>query len=189
MPKPLKRRTRVRLSLMNETETDVIAASGGKLGRAGKGPRVATGVMLCLTVGAAAAIFVLTSQDVDTTSAESSWMNDLLIRLFGDIPGLYDPETGLWLGLSVRQWAHTAEFLMLGTFVSLSVSLLRKGGPLGSSIGIAAAVCAACSIADQMHKLFVPGRHFDGVDLGMDALGYGTAIAVVFIVVALLRRR
>jgi len=156
---------------------------------ANRGSRVASGVTLCLAAGAAAAIFVLTSQDPDTTGAESTWMNDLLIRLFGDIPGLYDPQTGLWIGLSVRQWAHTAEFLVLGTFVSLSVALLRKGGPIGSSIGIAAAVCAACSIADQMHKLFVPGRHFDALDLGMDALGYASAIAVVFIVVALLRRR
>lgn len=43
----------------------------------------------------------------------------------------------------------------------------------------AVAFCALCSLADQTHKLFVPGRHFDLIDLGFDAAGYLVARALV----------
>ena len=41
--------------------------------------------------------------------------------------------------------------------------------------------CAAVSFADQYHKLYVPGRHFDRLDLLLDASGYIPAITCVFI--------
>ena len=50
-------------------------------------------------------------------------------------------------------------------------------------------ICAACSLFDQCHKLFVPGRHFDYVDLFMDAFGYGCAIVFVLLVTAIVRHR
>ena len=37
---------------------------------------------------------------------------------------------------------------------------------------------------DQVHKIFVPGRHFDMIDLGFDAAGYITAMLLVLLIVA-----
>lgn len=47
---------------------------------------------------------------------------------------------------------------------------------------LTAVSCAAVSFADQYHKLYVPGRHFDKLDLLLDASGYIPAITCVFIV-------
>ena len=47
--------------------------------------------------------------------------------------------------------------------------------------------CAACSVGDQVHKIFVPGRHFDVIDLGFDAAGYVIAMLLVLLTAALVR--
>ena len=136
----------------------------------------------------AVAIFALTAQPPERTSAESGFVNDLLVSLFGDVPGLYDPQTELWLGIHVRHWAHTVEFGALGLFVAISALLVLRGRPAALAGACSLAICAVCSLVDQCHKLFVPGRHFDWFDLVMDALGYCTSIAIVLVIVAVVRR-
>ena len=115
-------------------------------------------------------------------------MSDFLVSVFGGIPFLYDPETDLWLGINIRHWAHTAEFFALGVFVATSAYFALKPRLLPAG-GVALVICAACSLFDQCHKLFVPGRHFDGFDLLMDALGYGLAILTVLLIVRLWAHR
>ena len=141
-----------------------------------------------LAVAVAAAIFVMTEQSPEVTTAESGRVNVLLIRLFGGT-GLYNPETGLWLGIGIRHWAHAVEFGALGLCVALAVWQWLKLGPIRKlslwTAGISLAVSAAYSLFDQCHKLFVPGRHFDGFDLVMDALGYIPAVLIVIAVSAL----
>ncbi|MCI7409206.1 MAG: hypothetical protein MSS58_03750 [Collinsella sp.] len=39
-----------------------------------------------------------------------------------------------------------------------------------------------------MHKIFVPGRHFDMIDLGFDAAGYVVAMLLVLLAAALVQR-
>lgn len=140
-----------------------------------------------LAVAVAVAIFVLTEQPPDVTSSESDFVNRLLADLFGDTP-LYDPQTELWLGIGIRHWAHAAEFWLLGMFVSLAAYCALRPRLLAPGV-LSLIVCAACSLIDQCHKLFVPGRHFDCFDLVMDALGYCVAILMVLLVAKLLERR
>ena len=140
-----------------------------------------------LSVATAIAIYVLTEQAPNVTSTESSAVNDFLVGLFGGIPFLYDPSSDLWLGIGIRHWAHVAEFGVLGVFVALSAWFAMKPRLVRAG-GVSLAICAACSLLDQCHKLFVPGRHFDGFDLAMDALGYCVAIAVVLAVGKLAQR-
>ena len=141
-----------------------------------------------LAVAVAAAIFVMTEQSPEVTTAESGRVNELLIRLFGGT-GWYDPETGLWLGIGIRHWAHSVEFGMLGLCVALAMRqwlrLRPARRPLLRTAGLSLAICAAYSLFDQCHKLFVPGRHFDAFDLVMDALGYIPAVLIVIAVSAL----
>jgi len=97
-------------------------------------------------------------------------------------------------GLSVRQQAHVVEFALMGGVVALNVLAWMSGwahrrSPRGHiriwrtwlmyALGVMA--CAAVSFADQYHKLFVPARHFDKLDLLLDASGYIPAITCVFI--------
>lgn len=97
-------------------------------------------------------------------------------------------------GLSVRQQAHVVEFALMGGVVALNVLAWMSGwahrrSPRGHIriwrtwlmyvLGVMA--CAAVSFADQYHKLFVPARHFDKLDLFLDASGYIPAITCVFV--------
>lgn len=150
--------------------------------------RIAALSFTALAVLVAVVIFILTAQSPAVTSAESGWANEFLLRFFGNT-SLYDPATGLWLGISIRHWAHTAEFGALGLTVALAVrqwlKLRPARRPLLRTAALSLAICAAYSLFDQSHKLFVPGRHWDTFDLAMDALGYVLAIIIVVAITAI----
>lgn len=97
-------------------------------------------------------------------------------------------------GLSVRQQAHVVEFALMGGVIALNVLAWMSGwahrrSPRGHiriwrtwlMYALASLACAVTSFADQYHKLYVPGRHFDRLDLLLDASGYIPAITCVFV--------
>ena len=95
----------------------------------------------------------------------------------------------LWMGANIRRVAHTVEFFFVGLFASLVAVCLDKRVPITRLRCVPVlAFCAVCSVGDQVHKIFVPGRHFDVIDLGFDAAGYVTAMLLVLLVAALARR-
>ena len=94
----------------------------------------------------------------------------------------------MWVGTNVRRVAHTVEFFFVGLFASVVVVCLsRRPWSVCSRCLPVLLFCAACSIGDQVHKIFVPGRHFDVIDLGFDAAGYVTAMLLVLLAAALVR--
>lgn len=91
----------------------------------------------------------------------------------------------LWMGANIRRVAHTVEFFFVGLFASLVAVCLDKRVSLTRLWCVSVlAFCAVCSVGDQVHKIFVPGRHFDMIDLGFDAAGYVTAMLLVLLVSA-----
>ena len=91
----------------------------------------------------------------------------------------------LWMGANIRRVAHTVEFFFVGLFASTTVACLGECLPCARfRYALAALFCAVCSVGDQVHKIFVPGRHFDMIDLGFDAAGYVTAMLLVLLVSA-----
>lgn len=151
-------------------------------------------------------IFALTVQ----TPAETSSLSWNLEEKLSPVDAMLAADASLWeiLGTSmkavirkiaskffivagIRKWAHTVEFFLLGSCLSLAVALwvprrmelaARHTGvrAMVSRIPVALGLCVFCSLFDQVHKLFVPGREFDAGDLVFDALGYGLAILMVF---------
>lgn len=94
----------------------------------------------------------------------------------------------LWMGANIRRVAHTVEFFFVGLFASLvAVCLDKRVSPTRLRRVSVLAFCAVCSVGDQVHKIFVPGRHFDMIDLGFDAAGYVTAMLLVLLAAALAR--
>ena len=123
-------------------------------------------------------IYALTEQSASSTVSLSETINQVLAKLIGWVPGLYDEASRTWLGTDIRHWAHTVEFAALGTCVAKGASGIARG--TGSSgVAESLAVCAMLSFFDQCHKTRVPFRHFDSSDLVMDALGYVPAVALV----------
>lgn len=94
----------------------------------------------------------------------------------------------LWMGANIRRVAHTVEFFFVGLFASATAACLGECPPCARFRYVLALLfCAVCSVGDQVHKIFVPGRHFDVIDLGFDAAGYVTAMLLVLLVAAWVR--
>ena len=95
----------------------------------------------------------------------------------------------LWMGGNIRRVAHTVEFFFVGLFASLAVVCLDKRvSPTRLWRVSVLAFCVVCSVGDQVHKIFVPGRHFDVADLGFDAAGYIAAMLLVLLTAVLVQR-
>lgn len=119
-----------------------------------------------------------------------TWMEECDIRClvtFADGSSSYSDEVHIEFrdvmreGKSFRRFAHIIEFGAVGLFAALSALLLL--GDRFSLHQLAACCLVFCmlnSLLDQLHKLFVPGREFDVIDLGLDAIGYTLAISLIF---------
>ncbi len=95
----------------------------------------------------------------------------------------------MWMGANIRRVAHTVEFFFVGLFASATVACLGECLPCARFRYVFALLfCAVCSVGDQVHKIFVPGRHFDMIDLGFDAAGYVVAMLLVLLAAALVQR-
>lgn len=91
----------------------------------------------------------------------------------------------MWVGTNVRRVAHAVEFFFVGLFASVIVACFsRRPWSVCSRCVPVLLFCAACSVGDQVHKIFVPGRHFDIIDLGFDAAGYVTAMLLILLIAA-----
>lgn len=91
--------------------------------------------------------------------------------------------TGLAFGQAAwvaRKVVHTFEFFPVGFFLGLTAVVWRGAqhadsvrGNRHTRVPIAVIVlCFLCSLGDQVHKMFVPGREFDALDMCFDAVGY-----------------
>ena len=99
----------------------------------------------------------------------------------------------MWMATNIRRVAHTVEFFFVGLFSAVTAACLGER-ILCTRLRclLVLLFCVVCSVGDQVHKIFVPGRHFDVADLGFDAAGYIVAMLLVLLVamlVASLARR
>lgn len=170
-------------------------------------------ISVVLLVVTLASIWILTEQNVEQTSSLSESTARAVEGRAADV----QPETAgetqagdaagdadsaatvahpdplapvrLWMGANIRRVAHTVEFFFVGLFASLAVVCLDKRvSPTRLWRVSVLAFCVVCSVGDQVHKIFVPGRHFDVVDLGFDAAGYIAAMLLVLLAAVLVQR-
>lgn len=152
---------------------------------------------LCL-IGAAisfAVTFALTEQTPEETTALSGGVEASIVSAtVGGVGVANAASDGSAAGVAaallsfadIRAWAHVPEFFLQGFFLFGAAALWphavdidgEEAGRKGR-YGIALLACVACSLFDQVHKVFVPGREFDARDLLFDALGYLLALAAV----------
>lgn len=67
-----------------------------------------------------------------------------------------------------REVMHSIEYLILGILV---INALNKTKHLNTTF-ISLMICFIYSVTDEIHQLFVIGRTFEYLDLGMDLIGY-----------------
>ena len=170
-------------------------------------------ISVVLLVVTLASIWILTEQNVEQTSslsestaravegraadvrsdaAQESQAGDAVEGADSTTASVHpDPlaPVRLWMGANIRRVAHIVEFFFVGLFASLvAVCLDKRVSPTRLRCVSVLAFCAVCSVGDQVHKIFVPGRHFDVVDLGFDAAGYIAAMLLVLLATVLVQR-
>lgn len=138
-----------------------------------------------------AAIWCLTAQHAEGSAALSGSVARVLARWQAEVSGADVPGAGVVaqaLAFAVahtRKLAHTAEFFAVG--LAVGATLLAWSSPARRMWRLAVAgvvVCAAASVADQTHKIFVPVRHFDVTDFPYDVAGWGLGLLLTLGVAA-----
>lgn len=143
-------------------------------------------VSLILTAGVFLLVSYLTQQSVGQTLSTQERAVLLFPYAF---PQHYHNRLWLYLQLnSPRRLAHIYEFGFLGLFATLTALTApwpRRGSAhlslnrVGVRLVGAVVFCSAVSLLDQVHKIFVNSRHFDVLDLRLDAIGYVSAALAV----------
>ena len=130
--------------------------------------------------------------DVRSDAAQESQAGDAAEGADSTIATVHpDPlaPVRLWMGANIRRVAHTVEFFFVGLFASAAMACLGERLPCARFRYVFVLLfCIVCSVGDQVHKIFVPGRHFDVIDLGFDAAGYVTAMLLVLLAAVLVQR-
>lgn len=124
---------------------------------------IASSILLAAVL---AAIWLLTVQTPrDTTALSAPWAQ-ALSSAFGWSLGFAS-----WVA---RKVVHTVEFFPVGLLMALTAYNLPHAQRCSRTKVLAAVIviCFACSLGDQVHKMFVPGREFDALDMCFDAVGY-----------------
>ena len=149
-----------------------------------------------LTVMAIAGVSYLTGQ----TGSETLSTQARVVAMF---PFAFQQHHHNWIWLhlglnSPRRLAHVYEFGFLGacaTLAMLTNPWPRRGRShlsyrrVSVRMLLSVALCAAMSFMDQVHKIFVQYRHFDVLDLRLDAIGYVGMALVVSVLYLLVTRR
>lgn len=130
---------------------------------------VSIGISISIFIG----IWIFTTQSVqDTVAVTKMCLNIAFIVKLLAFVNTHKLFFGMSLG--IRQWAHVVEFFAFG----MSVAIVSK--QCHKSVLFALCICVLCSLFDQTHKLFVPGREFTMFDLVLDCAGYCSAIGIVY---------
>ncbi len=118
-----------------------------------------------------AAIIFLTMQSVPDTVGMSEWFRQRLLALC-DRAGFESIKGWVESPINVRRLGHVIEFFALGLVAAIASKKTWRAWIL----------CICISLCDQILKMYVPGRHFDIVDLGFDAAGYAIGICLVWVI-------
>lgn len=135
-------------------------------------------------------ISILTSQTVEETVS----LTDVAVT---SAKGLFPKSNGqnivgmIWMALGLnnpRRLAHLNEYSLLALCVCSACITAGKRELSCVTVAlrciIALALTGFYSFLDQVHKVFVPGREFDVLDLRVDAVRYIMVFIAIFIISA-----
>lgn len=156
---------------------------------------IKTAILCALPLILMVVIFIFSAQPAVTSSAMSSPLAQMLVKLFYpsyDRMGAHEQTTlvDIW-SFIVRKGAHLAEYTLLGSLILLaigSVRSTRSGSPMCSAICCGKlpliAICAGAFYAatDELHQRFVPGRSGQLSDLLLDSVGVVTGVLIVLLI-------
>ena len=112
----------------------------------------------CLVIVWASIIFIMSSFNSEMSSSQSG----RIVTLIADLFNIKNIE---FLSFLVRKMAHFTEYFILGLLVCHLFEIYDKRIYIGIILSILYA------FSDEVHQLFVSGRHFGLFDVLIDSLG------------------
>lgn len=139
-------------------------------------------LLLAVTLAIMAGIFLLSMQPGAVSGALSDRVADAVEHsgARAAVPGWFSPNQYA----NIRKWAHIYVYCALGVSMALTVHAWAGGLSLARQAVLAAALCTAYAVSDELHQYFVPGRAMLLSDIGVDALGFLPCVALTFLLIA-----
>lgn len=119
-------------------------------------------------------IFLFSNQVGDLSYSISNWFSSVIS---GTPVGTLLSKLEMSFGFSIRKDAHMLLYFILGIFASLFFILIFKSRR--TQIPAALLFCLIAAAFDEWHQTFVPGRTGRLKDVGIDAIGFVSAIIIV----------
>lgn len=129
-------------------------------------------------------IFLFSAQPGSASGAMSRGITAQVVAILNRLPFL-TLELSL-VHVLLRKGAHFFVYLVLGM---LAFKALSFDYPLRQSAGRAWLLATAYAVTDEVHQLFVPGRHGAVTDVLIDGWGAATGIALMVLWQMLRERR
>ena len=153
-----------------------------------------------LSIAVMAVIFLFSNQSGDESSALSeSFIKQAKdtgldaftpkFKLGNNEEGKKDEE-GPVFELNVRKWGHVYLYALLGLMTMLWSAELLRGKKLRLPAGalMAFVICMLYACTDEFHQTFIDSREGKPFDLIYDALGSGTSIILVLLLLLIFSR-
>ncbi len=140
-----------------------------------------TKVFLVFVIAVMVMIFTLSQMSGNVSHILSDFLANLLGITRDDAPS----ASPLLFGLSLRKWAHVGAFWLLGvamTLFYLSLVIRRTGRDYVFAALVSFFTSVSYAGLDELHQFFVPDRHAQLKDVGIDAIGALTAVLTVTII-------
>lgn len=152
-------------------------------------------ILCALAIILMVVIFIFSAQPAEASSAMSSPLAQMLVKLlYPSYDSMSAEEQTALLdtcSFIVRKGAHFAEYTLLGSLITLalgSVWSTRLGSSMRSAICRGKlpliAICAGAFYAatDELHQRFVPGRSGQLSDWLLDSVGVATGVLIILLI-------
>lgn len=143
-----------------------------------RGRKIASAVLLVLTIALCVVIFLLSAENADESSMKSGGLIELIAKIFGVE----------FTDFVVRKFAHASEFALLGFLSAITVCVytfdLKK-------LYVSVIFSVFYAVSDEIHQIFVDGRACQFRDMCIDTAGVliGAAIVAVIFYLYLKKRQ
>ena len=114
-------------------------------------------------------IFTMSSFNSNDSSNQSSF----IVTIISNIININNLEI---LSIIIRKLAHFTEYLILGILMHNLTNIYNK------NMHISMIICILYAISDEIHQLFVPGRSFQIIDIGIDCFGSIIGIYIFYLI-------
>ena len=140
--------------------------------------------LIVLTVVWMSIIFILSNSPGEESKADSYGLGmlfcDIFVPDFEELPLDEQIELALKIDHPIRKGAHFFEYFVLGVLMARVFEICTKY-KYSMKIVFSWIISSLYAISDEVHQVFVPGRHGKIGDILLDSIGALVGVLIVFL--------